>query len=293
MNAGARAATAGLLALPAHDFDDEVTVRLEARLEAGIADAVAGLTSGGAIEVGLAMLRWARYQPERLGLPDEPFTWKPAFVRRSLGLELVRVCAERTFPGPAAAVESVADRAVDEWRRTGCRTFHWEPWLAGLGTGARAVVLADAVTWATPVWATFDWPSLAGSAVLGGPYDRWSGPESVVLRGRSEARIGLPTGRPTLLSVASGGPGDGWRSEMAFMALVAVLAAPGRPAPARVVGLWPDAGYRLAVEIDEAALFDAVDCVIDAVAVTAEVRASHPGTDVADVCKGAAVADVA
>ena len=283
MNARAYAAAAGLLALPAHDLDDEVPGRVEARLEAGVADAVAGLTPGDPMEVGMAMLRRARYQPERLGQADEPFAWKPAFVRRSLGLEMVRVCAEGHFRGPAAAVASVADRAIDEWRRTGCRTFHWEPWLAGLGAGARAVVLAEAVTWATPLWATFDWPSLAGVAVLGGPYHRWSGPESVVLRGRTEARIGLPSARPTFLSVASGGPGDGWRSELAFMALVAVLAAPERPAPSRVVGLWPEAGYRLAVEIDEAALFDAVDRVIDAVAVTAEVRASQPGADMADV----------
>jgi len=281
MNARAQAATAGLLAAPAYDLDDQMMVRIRARLESGMADAVEGSAPGDSIEVGLPLLRRARYQPERLGQVDEPFAWKPAFVRRSLGLEVVRVCAEGRFRGPAAAVEPVADQAIAEWRRTGCRTFHWEPWLAGLGTGARAVVLADAVAWATPLWGTFDWTDLGGVVVLGGSDDRWSGPGSVSLRGRAEARIRPPGTRPVFLSVASGCPADGWRSELAFLALVAALAAPERQAASRVVGLWPEAGYRLAVEIDEIVLADAVDRVVDAVAVTVDVRALEPVADVA------------
>ena len=99
------------------------------------------------------------------------------------------------------------------------------------------------------------------------------------MRGRTEARIGPLGARPALVSVASGCPGDGWRSELGFLALVAALAAPERPAASRVVGLWPDAGYRLAVEIDELALVAAVDRVVDTVAVTAEVRATAPVAD--------------
>lgn len=281
MNTRASAATAGLMAPPAHDLDHQMMVRIRARLESGVTDAISGLAPGDPTEFGIPLLRRARYQPERLGQADGPFVWKPAFVRRSLGLEVVRVCAEGRFRGPAAAVGPVADRAIAEWLRSGYRTFHWEPWLAGLGAGARAVVLAEAVTWATSLWASFDWPALRGEAVLGGSDDRWSGPGSVVLRGRTEARIGPLGARPVFVSVASGCPGDGWRSELGFLALVAALAAPERLVASRVVGLWPEAGYRLAVEIDETALVAGVDRVVDAVAVTADARATAPVADVA------------
>lgn len=278
-----RAATAGLVAPPVHDLSGDAVDRVRTRLQTGVADAAGGLSSGAPLEVGLPLLRRARYHPELLGLPDEPFAWKSAFVRRSLGLEIVRACADRRYRGPAAAGGPVADHAVEEWRRTGWRTFHWEPWVAGLGAGARSVVLAEAVTWATPLWATFDWPDLPGTVELGGPDDRWSCPgvDSVHLKGRSEARLHVGGSLRSLVSVASGRPGDGWRDELAFVALVAALSGPDRTAAARVVGLWPDSGLRLAVEVDEAVLTSAVDRVVDAVAVTADVRASAPATEVA------------
>jgi len=145
------------------------------------------------------------------------------------------------------------------------------------------VVLADAVTWATPLWAAFDWPDLRGKVEFGGPDDRWSCPgvDSVHLKGRSEVRLHGGGSSRSLVSVASGRPGDGWRDELAYLALVAALSVAQRKAPARVVGLWPDAGYRLAVEVDEAVLTGAVDRVVDAVAVTADVRATGSATDVA------------
>ena len=282
MTTRARAATAGLVAPPVHDLGGDAAERVRARLEAGIVDAAAGLSDGPPLEVGLPLLRRARYRPELLGVPDEPFVWRPAFVRRSLGLEIVQACADRRFRGPAAAAGPVADHAVDEWRRTGWRTFHWEPWVAGLGPGARSVVLAEAVAWATPLWAAFDWVDLPATVAFGGPDDRWVGPDVVPvhLKGRCEVRVHLVGPPRSLLSVASGRPGDGWRDELAYVALTGALSGPDRT-PARVVGLWPEVGVRLAVEIDEAALTGAVDRVVDAVAVTADVRASTLATEVA------------
>jgi hypothetical protein len=253
------------------------------RLESGVVDAAAGLPPNAPLEVGVPLLRQVRYRPDSLVLADEPFAWKPAFVRRSLGLEVVRACAAGRFRGPAAAVGPVADHAIETWHRTGWRTFHWEPWLAGLGAGGRSAVLAEAVAWATPVWATFDWSALRGTVELGGPDDRWvcPGPGAVHLRARVEARVGRPHGRPSLLSVVSGRPGDGWRDELAYLALVGAVAAPDRPVASRVVGLWPESGFRLAVEVDEAALCGAVDRVVDTVAVVSDVRTAASVPDVA------------
>ena len=278
MTSRTRAATDGLLAPPAFELADGAMGRVRDRLVSGADDAAAALAPGATVEVDLRLLRRARYRPDRLGVVEPPFSWRPAFVRRSLGLEVVRACATGRFRGPAAAVAPVADGAVDEWRRTGWRTFHWEPWLAGLDPGARAVVLAEAVTWATGVWAAFDWPALVGEVTVGGLDDRWSVPDrgSVVLKGRVEARVQRPGDRPTLLSVAPGTPGDGWRDELAYPALVAALAAPDRPVPARVVGLWPESSHRLAVEVDEPALAGAVDRVVDAVAVITDVATAVP-----------------
>ncbi len=276
-------ATAGLLAPSVGVVGEDAVIRVRARLESGMADAAGASVPGASFELGLPQLRRARYEPELLAVPDQPFAWKPAFVRRSLGLELVRACAAGRFRGPADAAASVADRAVEEWRRTGWRTFHWEPWLAGLGSGARSVVLAEAVGWATPLWTVFDWAALGGVADLGAPDDRWTSPgaESVRLKGRSEVRVPTRGGRVSLVSISQGCPRDGWREELAFLALVAVLAGPDRPVPSRVVGLWPQSGYRLAVEIDEAALVGAVERVVDAVAVTAGFQARAATVEVA------------
>ena len=88
-------------------------------------------------------------------------------------------------------------------------------------------------------------------------------------------------GVPSLLSVVAGRPGDGWRDELAYLALVGALAGPDGPVASRVVGLWPESGFRLAVEVDESALSGAVDRVVDTVAVVSDVRTAASVSDVA------------
>jgi hypothetical protein len=256
--------------------------QVRACLVEGVADAAIALADGAPLVVGLPLLRRARYRPDALGQPDEPFSWKPAFVRRSLGIAAVQACADGRFRSPAEAVGPLADRAIDEWRRSGWRTFHWEPWFAGLGSGGRAAVLAAAVTWATPLWIAFDWPSVVTRAELGRSDDRWSVPGfvPVELRGRFEARVSLPgpsgavPKAAVLVSVSSGRPGEGWRDELAFLALVAGLGSSGHQIPVRVVGLWPETGANRTVEVDTAALTGAVDRVVEAVAIVGDAAAA-------------------
>ncbi len=192
----------------------------------------------------------------------------------------------------------VAD-AVGRWEETGWRTFHWEPWVAGLAPGARALVVAEAVGWASSLWTSLDWSEIDPLPQIGGAGDQWVCPavRTLRLKARPEVRVplvgaapGAGTGRNRtagyrtggdrgavgLVSVAGGHPPEAWREELAYLALVASLRSPSRPVPARVLGLWPDAGADRCVEIDEAALTGAADRVVATVAAVVEARCSVP-----------------
>jgi hypothetical protein len=190
-------------------------------------------------------------------------------------------------------VAAVADEAVADWVRTGWRTFHWEPWFGGLSVGARSVVLAEAATWATALWSGVDWNQFASLPTTGGPDDQWicTAARTVRLKGRSELRVGIaapaccrtghqgatgstieaasmadaPGPSMTLLSVSGGIPSEDWRSELGFLALVASLRSPSRPVPARVAGLWPDAGAQRMIDVDAEILLAAADRVVSTV----------------------------
>jgi hypothetical protein len=279
--------TGVLLARPTTRVSDDERATVRDRLIAGIAPVADRLAVGTQVEITLALLRRARSHPDALTHPEEPFAWKPAFVRRSLGLAMVNACLDGRYRTPAESAGPVADEAVSEWRQTGWRTFHWEPWLAGLSAGARAVVLADAVTWATALWSSFDWSAWPGRPRVGGVDDQWICPavRSVRLKSRAELRVPLgrlpsrssagpdPTPPPVVLvSMTGGSPHDAWPEELAFLALVAGLRSPSRPVPTRVVGLWPDAGTYRTVEIDGAVLTRAADRVVITVSALADAR---------------------
>lgn len=274
-------------------IDDGDRQEVRDRLLSAVPPLVDELPAGEQVVITLPMLRQARQGRDgALGL-DQPFVWKPAFVRRSLGLAAIEACLQHRYETPAQAVGIVADEAVATWVRTGWRTFHWEPWFGGLPAGARSVVLAEAATWATALWSAFDWNQFASVPTAGGPDDQWicTAARTVRLKGRSELRIGLTapeccrTGRhrevasekefgaessgpgpsTALVSVSGGIPSEEWRSELGFLALVASLRSPSRPVPARVAGLWPDAGVRRVIEVDAEILRAAADWVVSAV----------------------------
>jgi hypothetical protein len=261
---------------------------LRDRLRGAVEEAIDGASPVPELEVTLPVLRRAT-EAEAFEATVEPFAWKPAFVRRSLGLAAVEACVRGRFRAPAEAVAPIAERAVLEWERSGWRTFHWEPWFAGLAHGARAVVLAEAVTWSSSLWATFDWSVFDRPPRFGGPDDRWRCPTTpaVVFRGRSELRAeALPgpghttpdSGRPpALVSIAGGCPRAGWEAELAFLALASVVRAPDRPVPARVLGVWPDTGDRRFVEIDEPSLGAASDRAVATVVALVEAHRRAQG----------------
>ncbi len=288
MNAATRC-TQDLLAPAGAPVDDGDRLRIRDRLAAAIPPLVERLPHGQEVVVTLPLLRTVGIDPGALGRPEEPFAWKSVFVRRSLGLAVVDACAGRRFRTPAEAIEPVAAGAVSEWERTGWRTFHWEPWLAGLAPGARAVVLADALTWATALWSSLDWAAFGAPPQIGGVDDQWICParRTMRLKGRAELRVPLGAarrhGRPglegsgsatALVSVSAGSPGARWAEELAYLGLVAGLRCPTRPVPTRVVGLWPDAGMHSSVEIDGEVLGTASDRVVATVAAVVDARIS-------------------
>jgi hypothetical protein len=282
-----------LLSPPISSVDEPCRTHLRHRLSAAIAPLVEQLPPGDQVVVDLSLLRTARTHPEWMTREEVAFIWKPVFVRRSLGLAVVDACVSGRFRSPAEAVGPVASEAVSEWERTGWRTFHWEPWLAGLDTGARALVLAEAVSWATGLWLSFDWTLFDRPPRLGGADDQWICPaaRTVRLKGRSELRVPLatspvPTGSTVagqattpvaLASVSSGRPSDDWATQLAFLALVASLRSPSRPVPARVAGLWPDAGIRLLADIDGPSLVAAADQVVATVSAVVDSRLAVKG----------------
>ncbi len=282
--------TRALVAEPVASVDDAVRSRLADRLSARISAHADHLGDGVPLEVNLSLLRQARYRPESLPITPEPFSWKPAFSRRSLGLAVVRACVSGRFRSPAEAAPVVADEAVVEWTRTGQRTFHWEPWLAGLSPGARAVVLAEAVTWATSLWSSLDWSVLPTATQIGGPDDVWACPlrRTVRFKGRCELRLPLTADQlvsgparlsscpSALVSVSSGRPQIAWEGELGFLALVVSLRLPSHPVPARIAGLWPEAGIFRVVDVDERILTAAAQRAAATVATVIGARGKKP-----------------
>lgn len=280
--------TRALLAPPAAGIRRPDGDAARVRLAAAISAQGVRSPAGQQVVLTVAMLRQALVDPGRLAFPQEPFRWKPVFARRSLGLAVVEACAAGRFHAPAHAAEPIARQAVAEWERTGWRTYHWEPWLAGLAPGARAVVLADAIGWATGVWSAFDWRSVTPDAEIGASQDQWVCPAapSVRLRARPDLRVRLvgsavagadePSAeRPVaLVSVCGGAPAPGWVDELAYLALVSAVRSTIRPVPVRVMGLWPDAGIHRLVEIDDLSFDRVIDRVAAAVSAVVAARCS-------------------
>jgi hypothetical protein len=276
--------TRSLLAPPTTSVTDRVRGEVRDRLLAGVVPRAEQLAPGAHLEINLALLRQVRSHPETVTRPDPAFAWKPVFVRRSLGLAAVQACIDGTFRTPAEAAGTVAAEAVEEWRRSGWRTYHWEPWFAGLAAGGQAAVLADAVTWATALWSTFDWREFDRAPRLGGVDDQWVLPadRTIRLKGRVELRVPVrpagsvgsdgPPPPEAMVSVAGGSPGDRWSEELAYLGLVAGLRSPWRPVPARVVGVWPDAGATRMLAVDDGSLIAAADLVIATVATLVDAR---------------------
>lgn len=179
---------------------------------------------------------------ERAASDRSAFRWTSRTARRRVGLAALRAWVAQPGLAPADAVALVVADAAGPDGPGPRGPGSCADWLASLSAPARAMVQAEATTWATAVWTALEWDRLRPAPVVGAP-DRWwdwHGPLRVALQGRVDVRIPGPGGAHLL--VLGGFPSAASRRALCFSALVDALRSEGADAPARVVAWWPDCG---------------------------------------------------
>jgi hypothetical protein len=220
------------------------------------------------------MVRTARRHPDRLASTGDGFVANPRTCRRAIGIVAAARCARGLAPGPQTAVAEVLAAALEtDGAGAVAPSPWWAPWYRTLTPGGRAVVAAEATTWATQMLTVLDWRALDAAVAIGGRDDWWQcpGPRSVALRGRAEARL-LVGRRPVLFVMGAGSCGEDWRPQLAFPALVSALGRAAPAAPCRVVGVWPQSGQVRVMAVDAGVLRGAADIVVAAAATWVDAR---------------------
>jgi hypothetical protein len=254
---------------------------------AAIVDDVTGALQGLAAELppqeALTLDTFAVVQahrhPERVGGSGDAFTASPRTCRRAVGLLAVSRCVRGFAPGPSAAVDVVLAAALEEdGGDVVSPSLWWASWYRTLPAGGRAVVAAEAVTWATQMLTTLDWRRLQRPPVIGGRDDWWQcpGPRRVTLRGRADGRVVVGR-RLALLVVGSGSCADDWRVGLGFPALVSALGKAAPAAPCRVVGTWPQSGQVRVLNVDGDALRAGAAAVVSAAGTYVDARLEAAG----------------
>jgi hypothetical protein len=269
---------------PGPSYDERVAVRT--RVVHGIAAVVGSARNPAPITLDGFHLRRSLLGPAP-GDVDEPFAWNARRARRQLGLRAARACAEGRARSLAQGVTEAIEELVSAARVGRQKRGSLGYWLATVPNGARAMVAAEALTWATHVFEALQWRRFSPPAVIGPP-DRWwncPGATNVALRARSDVLAlsveshpkevpGLqvlstelfePGPRRVHLEILPGRPASTYRSELGLIALVDVLAHPSHPAPARVVGWWPQSGRAHVFSIDRRVLESTANAVLGAI----------------------------
>lgn len=231
---------------------------------------------------------------------DGPFRCTPQRCQRAIGVQAVAAVRHGQASAVAAAVAAVLAE-VDRRAAEGQPLPWWGGWWARLDLGARSVVQARAVAWATRLVVGLDWSLLDGrptvvdhhpswrSRTAGGRIELRARVDVLVLPGRGDrrriARVAptgdgaapqgrvpedpLPSGssppcRPAAaaLVVGTGVAPAHCDAWLAYPALVTALAGRAASCPGRVVGWWPDSGQLRVVDVDRRALERCVDAIV-------------------------------
>jgi hypothetical protein len=254
--------------------------RLREQLAGDLAALAGELPEGERLRLDSFRFAMAREDPERLSVVEEAFVPSPGTCRRAVGLSAVARCLRRRSPAPAVAVAEVLSAGVEDadgGPDPTARPPWWAGWYRGLPAGGRAMVEAEAVTWATQLWTALEWERLV-QPIVGGGDDWWDCPatRALTLRGQADVRVRVEE-RPALLVVGAGVPPSDWRRSLGFPALVSALARGERSIPARVVGWWPASGQVRILPVDSEALTDTATAVVCAVATWVDARIEMQG----------------
>lgn len=276
----ARGLTDALLAPAGPPPPPGVVADLDRALRNGLAEATAGC-GGPPVRLDAFAIRTVGEPPRPSGPPgDDSFRWTPRTARRTAGISAAALVVGGRARCPAQGAELAVAALVEDARRSRARPGSLADWLGSAPAGVVATVLAEATSWATHFVTAVEWSRVGGAVEVGGA-DRWwdvVGRPPVGLRGRVDARLavtpagraapgrGSPqTARQSLLTVVGGRPGPGSRTELGLAALVDILRRPGGPAPARVVGWWPECGRALVLDVTEQLLASTATATLAAV----------------------------
>ncbi|MGH8995923.1 MAG: hypothetical protein ACRDYB_07850 [Acidimicrobiales bacterium] len=255
--------------------------QLRADLEARLAAASATLPGD----------RPLRVDGYRLGHPDpledeaKPFEWGLRTARRPLGLDCARQCVADRRVHPVDAAQAVVAGLIGRAAQGAERPGSLGEWLAALTNGARGVVQAEAVGWASKLVTTLDWARLPRPIIGADRSVVFPAAPQVLLRGRIEVRVSTasrsqaPTGTgrtECLFLMMTGRPSPSSDVELGLPALT-VACDPRRPAvPVRVIGWWPECGRAQVVPVDLRLLERTVERVVETVTIAATQRRNDP-----------------
>jgi hypothetical protein len=271
----AAALTDVLLATPGPEVEGPELARATERVVLGLAEAFRSARAQPALRIDAYQLQLAMSAPEKLSGLQRSFRPSPASTRRTIGLAAVSCCMRNPALAPAQAVEEVlATAALGTGDPNG--GAWWEEWFCRLPDSAKAVVRAEAITWATQLYSALEWRRFEPQALLGCDY-RWDCARSprVTLHAKVDVRV-QTEGRPVLLVAPTGVPGPYWSAALSLSALVAGLVRGAAAVPTRVVGIWPASGQVRILPVESGTLDRASRLVVEAAWAVSRARCSSP-----------------
>ena len=183
---------------------------------------------------------------ERAGRPSDGFNWTPFTARRFLGNAAVRRVTAR--PGRSIA-DAVEDEVIDQLLRAtsgGVRSGSLAHWMASLDAPGCGLVAAEAVNWCSMVLEAAQYVDQPWRVA---PSDAYYDVASArtTLRGRRDLLVDA-AGQRVVMRFRCGSPGKSAGPGLRADLTIEALADPKGVSPARIIGLWPDAGVCLAVD---------------------------------------------